>query len=172
MPLSSRGALEMRWAMTEEKKKQKQVVVKAGAFKKVNRDKFEKRTGTVELPELNEFMGLKEGEVAVVKVQQIELSDVLKIRGEAFEQVTNLIDGIVSAASSRIKVRSEVRGIMEGIGTETGQMLDTIEAGILEPKLARDQLIYLEKKFPFTITKIYNKIMSLTNLGATVKKNS
>ena len=109
----------------------KRVTVDKGAFKKPNKDKFELRVSEVELPELNEFMGLENGDIAVVKVKQMELSDFLRIKGEAFGQVTNLIDGIVSAAASKFSVESEVKSILGGMGTEARQMIDTVEVGLI-----------------------------------------
>ena len=155
--------------MTSETEK---IVVDKGSFKKQNRDRYEKRTGDVDVPELNEFLGLKEEQTAIVIVQQLELSDFLKVRGESFKQVNNLIEGIVSAVSSKKAVKDETMHVLDSIGIEASQMLDIVEIGLVDPKLARDQLIYLEKKFPFTITKMYNKIMELTSMGASLKKNS
>jgi hypothetical protein len=136
------------------------------------KNKIEIRKAEVELPELNEILGLADKETAIVIVRQLEMSEFLKIKIGTIDYAKNLVDGIVEAVSDKSKVKESVAEIWGEMAPESRERIDVVESGLVEPKLSRADIVYLSKMFPMVITKLYVKIIELTTQGASLKKNS
>ena len=154
----------------EEKKK---VVLKKTSFSGANRKKYELRKKEVEVPELNSLMGLKEDEVAVIVVRQLELPEMVEIRGETINYARNLAEGILEASYSSKEVKQEAEhALYKSLAPDARQMIDTLEVGIVEPKLTRDEILFISKMFASVVDRLFREIMTLTKGGASLKKNS
>ena len=142
--------------------------------KKLNLAKknLELKTAEVELPELNEIMGLGDGETAIMIVRQLEFSELVKVKTSVMDYARNLVDGIVESVSDKAKVKESVAEIWGEMSPDTRERLDMVEIALVEPKMSRADIIYLSKMFPVAITKLYTKIVELTSGGATLKKSS
>ena len=147
------------------------VVVKAKKLESA-RSRLEPRKLEVEVPELNEVMGLGPNETAIVIVRQLEMSEILKIKVSTLDYARNLVDGIVEAVADRSQVKEAVTEIWGDLPPEARERIDVVESGLIDPKLSRADIIYLSKLFPMVITRLYSKIIDLTTQGASLKKNS
>lgn len=136
-----------------------------------NRGEFVYSEEVVEVPELNRAFGLNEGEVACIKVRQLSLSEFLTARGESVNYARNLIDGVLSAAQSARDVEDEVLRLYRSMSPDAQLRIDACTVGVVEPKLNRSDVVWLSKYFPGAVTKIYNKILALTDKGGDLKKN-
>lgn len=143
-------------------------------FKKesLKRENLEQRTAEVEVPELNKIMGLGSTEVAVVKVRQLTLDEVIKFKTETLSHIKNLLDGIVEASVDASSVASEMKDALKRMSPETEIRIDTVSVALIDPKLLRSDIVFLSNMFPLVISRIYNKIVEITNSGADIKKNS
>jgi hypothetical protein len=161
--------------MSEQEKKEEKKIEKVRMTKNsmIRKKDFDLRTKEIEMPELNQFMGLKEGQVATMVVRQMTFEEVMKSQQDNFDMVRNLIEGIVEAATSKDTVKEEVEDILDkSVSPVTRQRMETIERCLVEPKLTYPEVNYLCKMFPTVGTKLYMGIMELTNQGADLKKNS
>lgn len=145
------------------------VTLKKEQFK---RDMIVQREAEVEVPELNQLMGLTGKQVATVKVRQASLDDVIRFRLDSVSQIKNLMDGIVEAALDRETVSNEFKEALTRMNPETELRIDLVHTCLVEPKLNRSDIVFLSQMFPTVITRIYTKIMEITNSGADLKKNS
>lgn len=148
----------------------KQVRVDRATIDKV-RNQYKSRTQELEVPELNEVMGLKEGSVATIKIKQLDLNVYLEAQGQQLDLYRNLIEGIVEAAVDSDLVAETVKKTEKKPTPMTKHRLKILKAGIIEPKLKQSDLNFLSRIFPNVILRIYNAIIELTNAGG-IKKNS
>lgn len=134
--------------------------------------KYEPRTKTVDVPELNNLMGLEEGQNAVVVVRQCDLSELIKINQEGSDHIRNLLDGILEAAISKSDVTEEMKDALSSKGVEWNRRIDMVQTCLVEPKLTRAEVIKISELFPAVILRLFTSIMEITNRGADLKKNS
>lgn len=137
-----------------------------------NRGEFVHREEILEVPELNSAFNLNSGEVACIKVRQLELSEFLTARGESINYAKNLIEGVLSAAQSAREIEDEILKIYRSMSPESQLRIDVCTMGIVEPKLNRSDIVWLSKFFPSSVVRIYGKILALTDKGGELKKNS
>ena len=116
-------------------------------------------------------MGLKDGEIAIIKVQQLDLNTYTNTRQEIINYSKNLIDGITEATRSKDDVKDETEATLAAMSPDTRYKIEIIAGGLVEPALNKSDIIFLSKMFPLVTMRIYNKIMELTNGGASAKKN-
>jgi asparagine synthetase A len=134
---------------------------------------FDLRTQEVELPELNTFMELSDGQIASMIVRQMTFEEVMKSQQDNFDMMRNLIEGIVEASTSKIAVKEEVEDFLDkSVSPVTRQRMQTIENCLVDPKLSYTEVNYICKMFPTVGTKLYSVIIDLTNKGADLKKNT
>jgi hypothetical protein len=141
-------------------------------FGGANLKNFNMAEGDVEIPELNVLLGVESGKVATVRVRQLELDEFLKIQGDNVDYIRNVLDGIIESSYSKKAVQTNVDQVIEEMGGRTRQLIDTIEVGLIEPKLNRAAIIKMSRMFPMAAWKIFNHINFLTSKGADLKKNS
>ena len=133
---------------------------------------LELRKGEVEVPELNLMMGLKEGDMAIMLVRQMDFDELLRIQSDQLDFMRNLVEGVLEASSSKDAVKDEVDKALNRQSPITIQRIDTISECLIDPKLSRAEVIYICKMFPSVGMRLYTKIIELTNKGADLKKNS
>jgi hypothetical protein len=126
----------------------------------------------IEVPQLNQLMGLGEGEVAIVKIRQLELNEYLRCRSASEDKVRTLIEGVIAAAESVGELEEELVAVYKEINQQTKYYIDVCTIGVIEPKMLRSKWTFLAKRFPMVVEKIAVEIILLTKGGASVKKNS
>lgn len=126
----------------------------------------------IEVPQLNKLMGLAEGEVAVVKIRQLELNEYLSIKHKTEDKVRTLIEGVIAAAEKVGELEEEVVAVYKELNPQTRYYIDLCNVGVTEPEMKRAQWTFLAKRFPFVVEQIAIEIILLTKGGATLKKNS
>lgn len=155
----------------EEEKGPKKVTFDKKALSSANKNKIDFRKEEVRVPELNIMMGLKEDEVAVMVVRQMDFNELMKIQSDQFDFMRNLVEGIVEAAATKEGVKDEVERAFDSQSAISSQRIDTVYACLVEPKLSRQEVVYICKMFPSVGVRLYTAIMNLTNKGADLKKN-
>lgn len=146
------------------------VILSKECFNK--RNIFQESWAEIEVPELNALMGLEKDQVAIVKIQQLDLNSFLKSRTEIVDYTRNLVEGIVEASVEKEMVKTEIVEIWKKMAPDTKYKIEIVEASLVEPKLNRSDIVFLSKMFPLLLLKIYNKAIELTNKGGDLKKNS
>lgn len=126
----------------------------------------------IELPQLNMLMGLGEGEIAVVKIRQLNLNEYLLCRNKAEDKVRVLIEGILAAAERVGELEDEILSAYKELSHQTRYYIDLCIIGVVEPKMVRAKWVFLATHFPLVIEKIASEIVLLTKGGSTLKKNS
>ena len=155
--------------MKEQELKEATITKKAiGEMKR----KFQPRTETVEVPELNNLMELEKGQNAVMTVRQCDLSELVSINQEGTDYIRNLMEGIIEAAASKAGVVDEVMDALSAKSVEWTRRIDMVHACLIEPKLTRAEVIKISELFPSVVLRLFTKIMEITNKGADIKKNS
>ena len=150
--------------------KSEKVVLSKECFGK--RGIFETNIAEIEVPELNALMGLEEGQVAVVKIQQLDLNSFMRGRAEIIDYTRNLVEGIVEASSEKELVKDEITEAWNKATPDTKYKMEIVKAALIEPKLNKSDIVFLSKMFPMVLLKIYNKVIEITNKGGNLKKNS
>ena len=140
--------------------------------KKLRSHLVEPAQKSVPVPELNNLMGLDDGEIAVVKVRQLELDDYLYCQQVTEDKMRNLMDGILAAAEKMGEVEDEVLAAYKGLSLKSRYYIDICLKGTVEPLLKKSDWIFLARMYPLVVEKIAGVIMSLTQGGASLKKNS
>ena len=149
----------------------KSVLLEKNCFNK--RNNYELRTAIVEVPELNDMMDLKEGEVASIKVKQMDLKAFLSSREEITNQVNNLIEGILEATKeSSESVKDEILSAWKKAPPDVKYRISMVHQCIVEPELNESDVIWLSQVFPLVLMRLSNRIVQLTELGGDLKKNS
>lgn len=133
---------------------------------------FQERIAEIEVPELNALMELKKDQVAIVKIQQLDLNSFMKSRSEIIDYTRNLVEGIVEASAEKEMVKDEITEIWKKMTPDTRYKIEIVEVALIAPKLNRSDIVFLSKMFPMVLLKIYNKVIELTNKGGDLKKNS
>jgi hypothetical protein len=142
----------------------------------LRKDSVEYSTSEVECPELNELMGVTEGNV-IFKVRQATLDEFYRARsGDGADQVLVISERLQQAAFNKdsdqiADVLKDLYGLNKELLPETAVQVNLCEMCIVEPKLSRDQVIEISKFYPFVVARIANEILRLTNVGG-IKKNS
>ena len=135
------------------------------------RGSYEERTGIVEVPELNELMGLEDGQTATVKIRQLDLNTYMESQQQQVDMFRNLVEGIVEVAIDREIVADHVAQQLGKATPSTKHRIRILQEGVVEPKMKQSDLIFLSKMFPIVVSRLYNQIIELTKQGG-VKKNS
>lgn len=151
------------------KPKAKRVVIDK---KKLKSNLVQKAEKELELPQLNSLMGLGDGEVAVVKIRQLELDEYLALQTDSDDKLRNMIDGIVAAAEKLGEVEDEILAAYKGLSQKGRYYIDICAKGVVEPSLKRTDWMFLARSYPIVIETIAAEIILLTRGGANVKKNS
>lgn len=127
----------------------------------------------IEVPEFNNLMGLKEGEVAVVKIRQLTLDQYILCQTDHEDRMRNLIQGVIVAAEKLGEVEDEILAMYRSLSPKAKYYLDLCSKGVIEPVgLKRPDWIFLAKMYPLTIERLAADIIILTKGGADLKKNS
>ena len=151
--------------------KTEKVVLTKNSFNKTS--KYKQREDDVEVPELNELMGLKKGQVAVIRIKQMDLSAFLSSRNEITNEVSNLVSGIIEAAKKDVgAVEDKVLEAWKKKSPDVKYRIEMVYSSLVEPKLNRSDVIWISEKFPLVLMRLANRIRQLTELGVDVKKNS
>jgi len=141
--------------------------------KKVLRDNLvERAEKEIEVPELNALMGLDDGEMAVVKIRQLDLDEYLGCQMMQEDQMRNLIEGVITAAEKRGEVEEEILAAYKGLSPQAQYYIDLCIKGTIEPIMQRNHWVFMAKRFPLVIERIASEIILLTKGGADLKKNS
>lgn len=140
--------------------------------KKLKSNLVERAEKEIEIPQLNELMGLDDGEVAVVKIRQLDLTEYLSLQRESDDRLNNLIDGIVAAAEKMGEIEDEILAAYKGLSAKGRYYVDCCVKGVVEPALKRPEWMFLARSYPLVVEQIAAQIVLLTRGGATVKKNS
>ena len=158
-------------AIEETKKEPEKVVLSKASFNK--KGKHSQREADVEVPELNELMGLKKGQIAIIRVKQMDLNVFLSSRNEITNEVSNLVAGIIEAAKKDAgTVESEVVEAWKAKSPDFKYRIEMVYKSLVEPKLNRSDVIWIAEMFPLVLMRLANTITKLTELGGDVKKNS
>ena len=151
--------------------KTEKVILTKNSFNKTS--KYKQREDDVEVPELNELMGLKKGQVAVIRIKQMDLSAFLSSRNEITNEVSNLVSGIIEAAKKDVgAVEDKVLEAWKKKSPDVKYRIEMVYSSLVEPKLNRSDVIWISEKFPLVLMRLANRITQLTELGGDVKKNS
>lgn len=134
--------------------------------------KVERVEEEVEVPELNKLMGLDDGQMAIIKIRQLDLDEHLSCQMDADDRVTNVVEGAIAAAASRGEFEEELLSIYKELSPKTQFYIDLCQKGVLEPKLTRNNWVFLCKNYPLIVERIAARIVLLTRGGSDVKKNS
>ena len=126
----------------------------------------------VSVPQLNKLMGLGDGEIAVIKVRQLNLDEYLYCQNSSEDKLRNLMEGIVAAAEKAGEVKDEVLSAFRGLSLKSKYYIDICVKGTVEPELGRKEWIFLARMYPLVVEKIAGEIIVLTKGGAELKKNS
>lgn len=148
----------------------KEVVLSKEAFSK--KSLYQKRTKKVKVPELNSLMELKEDEVAVFEIQQLDLSTFLIARAEVNDRVRNLVEGILAASADKMDVAEEVKRVWGKKSPELQYRIEIVKGGVKNPSLKESDILFLCEHFPMVVNRLVDEIMTLTDKGADLKKNS
>lgn len=160
--------------MAEEKqqeKESKRVVFDKKALLR-GKNEFDLGQQEVEVPELNAMMQVAEGETTIMVVRQMTFDESTKMQSDHFDMMRNLVEGIVEASASKDAVKKETLDALDKQNLMTRRMIDTVAICLVEPKLTRQEVMYICKMYPTVATRLYGAIINLTNKGATLKKNS
>jgi hypothetical protein len=157
--------------MSGESDKTGKITFDKKALSSRNKGKIEVGKTEVEVPELNVLMGLEEGEICVMVVRQMHFDELVSTQQDQLDFVRNLIEGIMEASSDRNAVKEEVQSALAR-NRIASQKIDIVQTCLVDPKLSRSEVVYISKMFPSVILRLYNTIMTLTNKGADLKKNS
>lgn len=152
-----------------EPKEKKRVVIDK---KKLQSGLVQRAEKEIELPQLNQLMGLDDGEVAVVKIRQLDLDEYLALQTENDDKLRNIIDGVVAAAEKLGEVEDEILAAYKGLSPKGRYYVDICMKGVLDPALKRTDWMFLARSFPVVVETIAAEIIMLTRGGANVKKNS
>jgi len=158
--------------MSEESKERKRVTFDKKILSSPIKSKIKLRTQEIEMPELNAIMGLEKEEIAIMIVRQLKFEELIEIQQGQFDIMRNLVEGVIEASTSKEAVKREVSQAMDRKSVVFIQRIDIIEKCLVEPKLSRSEVIYISKMFPSVAVKLHSAIMSLTDKGADLKKNS
>lgn len=126
------------------------------------------------MPEFNEMMELKDGEMAMIEVMQADLSTQLWAReeggrrtvAEMVETISDFLRGTASKKDLVDLLEEETK-----LSPEADFQIRLCEKCIVKPEgLMRNNLIWMSQHFPSVINRLANKILELSAAGA-VKKN-
>lgn len=126
----------------------------------------------IEVPELNSLMGLEDDETAILKARQLNLNEYLLCQQNIEDKMRNLVEGVIAAAEKRGEVQDEILASYKGLSPMAKYYVDVCSLGIIEPKMIKQDWIFLTKNFPMTVERIATRIIVLTQGGSTLKKNS
>lgn len=140
--------------------------------KQLKMSNVERAEREIELPELNKLMGLGEGEIAVVKIRQLELDEYLSCQEKSQDKMRNLIEGVMAAAEKSGEVEEEVLASYKKLSPKAQYYVDLCLKGVVEPKMNRQHWVFMTKAFPLAVEKIASAIIILTKGGSNLKKNS
>ena len=140
--------------------------------KKLKEHRVKPAEKSVPVPELNTLMDLDDGEIAIVKVRQLSLDDYLYCQQITEDKMRNLMEGILAAAEKMGEVEDEVIAAYRGLSVKSRYYIDVCLKGAFEPVLKKSDWIFLARMYPIVVEKIAGVIMSLTQGGASLKKNS
>ena len=129
-------------------------------------------TKEIEVPELNHLMDLDDGEVAIIKIRQLDLNEYVLCQQHSEDRMRNLMEGVIAAAERRGEVEDEIMSAMKGLSPTVKYFIDLCSIGVIEPKLAKQHWVFMLKHYALTVEKIAGEIIMLTQGGATLKKNS
>lgn len=152
-----------------EPKVKKRVVIDK---KKLKENLVQRAEKEIELPQLNQLMGLDDGEVAVVKIRQLDLDEYLTLQTDNDDKLRNIIDGVVAAAEKMGEVEDEILAAYKGLSPKGKYYVDICAKGVIDPALKRTDWMFLARSFPLVIETIAAEIILLTRGGASIKKNS
>lgn len=153
----------------DQPKEKKRVVIDESQLNSKNAEISIKE---IEVPELNGLMGLDDGEVAIVKVRQLDLNEYMLCQQHSEDRMRNLVEGVLAAAEKRGEVEDEIMSAMKGLSPTVKYFVDLCSVGVIEPKLAKQHWVFMLKHYALVVEKIAGEIMMLTQGGATLKKNS
>lgn len=143
-------------------------------IKKLKKQSFSKRTTTIEAPELNEVMGVEEGETVAFKVQAGTLDDILKSKTMIDQETSAVALRILSEARDKAtktekvnmdKISADLEALM-GLSERTQFEVELVQKCLLEPLMTIGDVRWLSENFPFLITKLSTTIMNLTVQGS------
>jgi hypothetical protein len=134
-------------------------------------------TTEVVCPELNDLMGITEGNV-VFKVRQATLDEYFRSEFEndgslrISELANKLNDALMSKDNEEIsKQLQEAYNKDKSPLPYTSKYLYLCKTCVVEPKIAPEEIVKLSKFYPTVIVKVATAIIKLTESGG-VKKNS
>jgi hypothetical protein len=140
--------------------------------KKLRQSEVETAEKVIEVKELNRLMGLEDGEVAVLKIRQLDLDEYLRCKMRSDDKVRNIIEGAIAAAEKMGEFEEEVFALYKEMNPQSKYYIDICMAGVIEPKMTRPNWVFLAKRFPMALESIAAQILLLTKGGASLKKNS
>jgi hypothetical protein len=155
---------------TKDESQKTEVILTKESFNR--RGDYEHREKLIPVPELNHLMKLEGKQTAHVKIRQLTLSEFLAGRIDISNQMKNLVEGVLSASVKKELVADEVLASWDKMGPEERYRIAVVEAGLIEPKLNRSDIVFISKMFPMVLIRIADAILDLTNKGGDVKKNS
>jgi hypothetical protein len=155
--------------MGDEQNKKKRVPISTKRLKDhlVKRNEVE-----IDVPELNALMGLEDDEIATLKVRQLTLNEYLLCQQNIEDKMRNLVEGVIAAAEKRGEVQDEILASYKGLSPMAKYYVDVCSQGVVEPKMTKQDWIFLTKNFPMTVERIATRIIMLTQGGSGLKKNS
>ena len=139
---------------------------------KLKNNLVKKAEKEVPVPQLNQLMGLGDGQIAIVKVRQLDLDEYLYCQNMGDDKMRNLLEGVVAAAEKMGEVQDEVLAAYKGLSMKARYYIDICVKGTVEPKLARTEWVFLARMYPVVIETLAAEIIRLTKGGAELKKNS
>jgi len=155
--------------MGDEKTEKKRVPI---TTKKLRDHLVKPNEMEIEVPELNKLMGLEDDEIAILKVRQLNLNEYLLCQQNIEDKMRNLVEGVIAAAEKRGEVQDEILASYKGLSPMAKYYVDVCSQGVIEPKMIKQDWIFLTKNFPMTIERIATRIIVLTQGGSGLKKNS
>lgn len=126
----------------------------------------------IEVPQLNMLMGLEDGQVAVIKIRQLDLDEYLSCRNKSEDKIKTLIEGVLAAAEKLGEFEEELVATYKEMRPQSKYYIDVCLTGVVEPKMVRTHWVFLAQKYPMVVESIAVQIILLTKGGAELKKNS
>lgn len=132
---------------------------------------WEQRTETMRVPELNELFEIPDGKVAIIKIRQATLDEMIRAQTKDIDPDI-LVQRLQAALGSRDE-KAIVDALSESsknFHPNTEYELKILRSCIVEPKFTSIDIRNLQKLFPTTCNRLSRKILELSTMGG-VKKN-
>lgn len=140
--------------------------------KQFNNSELKLREDAVELPSLSSFFG--KDERPAFRVRGLSGPEVAKVRevNTKYQAVLKVVQALQSSGASveSIDKVKDAMGLGDKVPDDYHNRIETLNLGLLEPKLDRQTIVRLAKFFSVEFYTLTDKIRELTGLGPDLGK--